>query len=67
MEKSGAEGMIYIVGLGYIYEFEFGDLSGWKYYVNGVSPSVGCDQYTLKDGDSIKWLYSLELGNDIEP
>ena len=65
MEKSGADGMIYIVGLGYIYEFEFGDLSGWKYYVNGVSPSVGCDQYALKDGDTIKWLYSLELGNDI--
>lgn len=65
MEKSGADGMIYIVGLGYIYEFEYGDLSGWKYYVNGVSPSVGCDQYVLKDGDTIKWLYSLELGNDI--
>lgn len=64
MEKSGAEGMIYVVGLGYIYEFDYGDLSGWKYYVNGVSPSVGCDQYTLKDGDTIKWLYSLELGND---
>lgn len=66
MEKSGAEGMIYIVGIGYIYEFDFGDLSGWKYYVNGVSPSIGCDQYVLKDGDSIRWLYSLELGNDIE-
>ena len=66
MEKSGAEGMIYIVGIGYIYEFDFGDLSGWKYYVNGVSPSIGCDQYALKDGDSIRWLYSLELGNDIE-
>lgn len=65
MEKSGAEGMIYIVGIGYIYEFDFGDLSGWKYYVNGQSPSIGCDQYALKDGDSIKWLYSLELGNDI--
>ncbi len=65
MEKSGADGMIYIVGLGYIYEFDFGDLSGWKYYVNGVSPSVGCDQYALKDGDNVKWLYSLELGNDI--
>ena len=66
MEKSGAEGMIYIVGIGYIYEFDFGDLSGWIYYVNGVSPSIGCDQYVLKDGDSIRWLYSLELGNDIE-
>jgi len=65
MEKSGTDGMIYIVGIGYIYEFDFGDLSGWKYYVNGVSPSVGCDQYTLKDGDTVKWLYSLELGNDI--
>ena len=66
MEKSGAEGMIYIVGIGYIYEFDFGDLSGWKYYVNGEAPPIGCDRYALKDGDSIRWLYSLELGNDIE-
>lgn len=66
MEKSGAEGMIYIVGINHTYEFDYGDLSGWKYYVNDVSPSVGCDQYTLKDGDRIEWHYTLELGNDIE-
>lgn len=66
MEKTGAEGMIYISGIGYIYEFDFGDLSGWKYYVNDVSPSVGCDQYFLSDGDTIEWLYTLELGNDLK-
>ena len=56
----------YISGMNYIYEFDFGDLSGWLYYVNGKEASVGCDQYILSDGDEIKWLYSLEMGNDLK-
>lgn len=56
----------YISGMSYIYEFDYGDLSGWLYYVNGEEASVGCDQYALSDGDEIKWLYSLEMGNDLK-
>ncbi len=56
----------YVSGINYIYEFDFGDLSGWLYYVNGKEASVGCDQYILSDGDEIKWLYSLEMGNDLK-
>lgn len=56
----------YVSGINYIYEFDFGDLSGWLYYVNGEEASVGCDQYTLSGGDEIKWLYSLEMGNDLK-
>lgn len=65
MEGSGAQGMMYIHGIGNIYEFDFGDLSGWVYMVNGESSSVGCDQYVLKPGDRIEWHYTLELGKDI--
>lgn len=65
MENSGAEGMVYIAGIQYLYEFEFGDLSGWMYFVNGASPSVGCDQYVLQDGDTIEWLYTCDIGKDI--
>lgn len=65
MEASGASGLIYINGIGNIYEFDFGDLSGWVYQVNGVSASVGCDQYVLEPGDDVVFHYTLELGRDI--
>lgn len=66
MEGSGANGLMYIHGIGNIYEFDFGDLSGWVYSVNGESASVGCDQRTLADGDRIEWHYTLELGRDLD-
>ena len=66
MEASGTNGLRYISGIGNIYEFEFGDLSGWVYMVNGESASVGCDQYLLTPGDRVEWHYTLELGKDID-
>lgn len=66
MESTGAPGMLYIAGIGHVYEFDFGDLSGWMMFVNGESPSVGCDQYTLADGDRIQWLYSCDMGGDLK-
>jgi len=66
MEASGAQGMMYIHGIGNIYEFDFGDLSGWVYTVNGESASVGVDQYVLKPGDKVEFHYTLELGKDID-
>ncbi len=66
MEYSGSTQMAYIEGIGGVYEFDFGDLSGWVYHVNGESPSVGCGEYAVSDGDRIEWLYSLDLGNDVK-
>lgn len=65
LDYSGTPGTVYISGINYIYEFDFGDLSGWMYLVNGEKPSVGCDGYVLSDGDNIEWLYSCEMGNDL--
>lgn len=65
MEASGTNGLMYVSGIGNIYEFDFGDLSGWVYMVNGESASVGCDQYVLTPGDKVEWHYTLELGKDI--
>ncbi len=62
---SGAHGMIYIAGINYLYEQQFGELSGWIYHVNGISPSYGCGDYTLSDGDVIEWLYTRDLGRDL--
>lgn len=55
----------YIKGINNIYEFDAGDLSGWKYSVNGVYPNVGCSDYVLKEGDSIQWKYTCDLGRDL--
>ncbi len=56
----------YICGIANIYEYDWGELSGWMYYVNGESPSVGCGQYHVKDGDRIEWLYTREIGRDLK-
>lgn len=66
MEYSGTPEMAYVSGIGYLYEFDFGDLSGWVFHVNGEAPSVGCGEYILQDGDEIAWLYTCDLGNDVK-
>lgn len=66
LESSGAPGMVYVSGIANLYEFAYGDLSGWNYFVNGESASVGCDQYILKDGDVIEWHYTRALGEDLK-
>ncbi len=61
-----AHGMVYISGINYIYEYDFGDLSGWVYHVNGITPSRSCGEYELSDGDRIEWLYTCEIGHDLD-
>ncbi|MCR5824766.1 MAG: DUF4430 domain-containing protein [Lachnospiraceae bacterium] len=63
--STGAHGMVYISGIAYLYEQQFGELSGWVYHVNGVQPSYGCGDYVLSDGDVIEWLYTRDLGRDV--
>ncbi len=65
LETSGGKDSIYVEGINYIYEFDYGDLSGWIYFVNGEKSTVGCAEYEISDGDNIEWVYSCELGEDI--
>ena len=55
----------YIEGIHNLYEFDCGALSGWMYKVNGWYPNYGCSRYQLKDGDTVEWRYTCDLGNDI--
>ena len=66
IENNGNAKTAYIASINNIYEFDFGDLSGWEYRVNGERLSVGCGQYSVRDGDRIEWLYTCDLGNDIQ-
>lgn len=58
-------GSYYIEGINHIYEFDAGSESGWMYKVNGAYPDYGCSSYKLKDGDSIVWGYTCNLGKDL--
>ena len=66
MDNRGAAGSAYIAGINGLYEFDYGDLSGWMYRVNGVFPEVGCQSYYVQDGDAVEWLYTTDIGKDLE-
>ena len=51
-------GSYYIEGINQLYEFDCGKKSGWVYTINGVSPSYGCSDYILNNGDTIEWSYT---------
>lgn len=55
----------YIEGIGNLYEFDVGPLSGWMYHVNGWFPNYGCSRYALQDGDMVCWVYTCDLGADV--
>lgn len=65
VDNRGAQGAAYIAGINFLYEFAYGDLSGWMYRVNGEFPEVGCQSYYLHDGDKIEWLYTTNIGKDL--
>lgn len=56
----------YIEGINQLYEFDAGSLSGWMYSVNGWFPNYGVSEYTsLKNGDSISFSYTRNVGHDL--
>ena len=66
IENNGDGRNVYISGIANIYEFDYGDLSGWEYYVNGERISVGAGEYKLRDGDVVEWRYTTALGEDLK-
>ena len=64
-EINGNSETAYVEGIANIYEFDFGDLSGWMYFVNGETKNIGCGKYVLKPNDKIEWIYSCDMGEDL--
>ena len=58
-------GSTFVEGIANLYYGDYGDLSGWIYQVNEVSPEVGCSEYKLQDGDKVSWFYSSDIGKDL--
>ena len=55
----------YIAGINYLFEFDYGEMSGWMFSVNGTFGEVGCGEYTLSEGDNIEWRYTTNIGEDL--
>ena len=55
----------YIEGIGNLYEFDCGSLSGWMFRVNGEFPNYSCSDVTVAGGDTIEWVYTCDLGADV--
>ena len=58
-------GGTYIETINHIGEFDCGPASGWVFKVNGVKSDKGCNEYKVKNGDIIEWIYTCDVGNDI--
>lgn len=65
-QTPGDNSTAYISGINYLYEFDFGELSGWVFRVNSASAATGCGAYTVSDGDNIEFLYTCSLGEDLK-
>ncbi len=47
-------------------EFDYGNMSGWMYFVNNKCMPVGCSDYDPKDGDVIRWQFTVHgYGGDL--
>ncbi len=55
----------YVEGISNLYEFDCGELSGWLFSVNGEFFGQGSSSLRLKDGDTVLWVYSCDLGRDV--
>lgn len=55
----------YVSSINGLAEFSCGQGSGWMYSVNGVFPSKACGKYKLSGGESVRWVYTCNLGNDL--
>lgn len=66
VDKEGVNSNIYISGINYIYELQYGSLSGWMCYVNGESIPISCGAYIVYPSDHIEWLYTCDMGNDLK-
>ena len=53
----------YVLSINNLSEKNVGPQSGWTYRVNGVLPMMAANQYKVKDGDIIKWIYVCQWGD----
>lgn len=65
MEVSGSGSKVYVQGINDLYEFDKGATSGWMYQINGEFPTKSAGSYKLTAGDTVNWIYTLDMGKDV--
>ena len=55
----------YVEGIHQLYEKDCGSLSGWMYSVDGVFPDVSSSAFELKGNETISFVYTASMGDDI--
>ena len=55
----------YIEGIGNLYEFDAGSLSGWMYAVNDWFPNYGCSRYQLNHCARLSWTGGRSLSTPL--
>ena len=65
-DYTGIGKSVYISGINGIYEFDYGAMSGWLYFVNNDTQlsKVSCGACEISDGDSVRWVYTKDGGTD---
>ena len=64
-DVTGGGSSAYVKGLANVYEFDRGQGSGWMYRITGVFPDRGVGAVKIQPGDNIEFLYTLDLGKDL--
>ncbi|MFZ2539167.1 MAG: DUF4430 domain-containing protein [Oscillospiraceae bacterium] len=64
--STGSSKTAYITSIAGIKDFSVGASSGWQYTVNGEFASSSCGSYTLKADDKVEFLFTCDLGEDLE-
>lgn len=58
-------GTAYVDGIGNLFEKDCGKKSGWMYTVDGELPMLGVDEFELKGGENIVFMYTCNNGKDV--
>ena len=60
IKSSGFGAFVYVQGIGKLFEFDKGAMSGWLYLVNGAKADKSAGAFKLNSGDKVVWKYTLD-------
>jgi FtsZ-interacting cell division protein ZipA len=61
VDYSGSGATAYVAGIDNVYEFDYGQRSGWVCKKNGVTLEKGAGSTKVSNGDRIEWIYTEDF------
>lgn len=65
VDYNGSTYGVYVSAIGFLREFDLGEMSGWMYRVNGEFPDCSAGAFALSDGDVVEFVYTCDMGRDV--